>query len=136
MLKRITAGLALSSAVLGGPVLVAPAHAAPATHAVVRSAAASCSDPEYHTSDNYEGLYAGYSWAWNVVVSRGDTGDRVREIQCLLKYEWFINPGTVDGVFGSDTEQAVETFQRACPLPDDGIVGPQTWRCLRAGGHK
>ncbi|MER6085429.1 peptidoglycan-binding domain-containing protein [Streptomyces sp. NPDC001833] len=60
--------------------------------------------------------------------------DRVREIQCLLQYEWGISPGPIDGIFGSATEQAVEEFQGKCPLPADGIVGPLTWRCLRAGG--
>lgn len=37
---------------------------------------------------------------------------------------------TVDGVFGAQTSDAVRAYQRAKNLPDDGVVGPQTWRAL------
>ncbi|WP_245596737.1 peptidoglycan-binding domain-containing protein [Shimazuella kribbensis] len=36
----------------------------------------------------------------------------------------------MDGVFGSKTKEAVETFQKSEGLLVDGIVGPQTWRKL------
>ncbi|MGW3499055.1 peptidoglycan-binding domain-containing protein [Streptomyces sp. NPDC001020] len=44
------------------------------------------------------------------VVSRGSVGGSVRELQCLLKY-WGLNPGAIDGVFGSTTEMQVRRFQ-------------------------
>jgi zinc D-Ala-D-Ala carboxypeptidase len=63
-------------------------------------------------------------------IGRGDTGNYVREVQCLLN--WAVNPGTyhlisVDGEFGPDTEGKVKQFQRcAGGLAVDGRVGSQT----------
>jgi peptidoglycan hydrolase-like protein with peptidoglycan-binding domain len=37
---------------------------------------------------------------------------------------------TVDGIFGSDTENATKDFQYAHNLSVDGIVGPHTWHAL------
>ena len=39
----------------------------------------------------------------------------------------------VDGQFGSETEQAVKTFQTKNGLTVDGIVGKQTWTALITG---
>lgn len=94
---------------------------------------------------DYNGYTAGYSWAWNVTVRYGATGDRVREIQCLLDYWWakeengnpwseLTSPGALDGNFGPTTLTAVKNFQRHyCGFGSgsDGVVGPPTWRCLR-----
>jgi peptidoglycan hydrolase-like protein with peptidoglycan-binding domain len=38
-----------------------------------------------------------------------------------------IIPLQQDGDFGPKTEGAVQEFQRRCGLPEDGIVGPETW---------
>ena len=38
--------------------------------------------------------------------------------------------GSVDGVFGPETESAVKQAQRNNNLQPDGIVGPDTWRAL------
>jgi len=35
-----------------------------------------------------------------------------------------------DGRFGPKTESAVIRFQRRCGIPDEGIVGPETWDLL------
>ena len=60
---------------------------------------------------------------------QGSTGEQVRVIQSKLK-NWGYYDGSVDGVFGSQTAQAVKYFQRKNGLTPDGIVGPATLRAL------
>ncbi|MGW2552610.1 peptidoglycan-binding domain-containing protein [Streptomyces sp. NPDC001635] len=82
---------------------------------------------------NYIGLTAGYSWAWNVTVRPGATGDRVKEIQCLTDY-YGEGPSALDGVYGPATTAAVKRVQARCGFSSaeqDGVVGPMTWHCLR-----
>jgi len=38
--------------------------------------------------------------------------------------------GAIDGVFGTETQEAVKTAQRNVNLEADGIVGPATWTAL------
>ena len=83
-------------------------------------------------------VFCGY-YDGNATTRRGNVGNRVREIQCLLIF-WGYNPGAIDGDFGPNTESAVRAFQadtfRFCDPPGlvvDGIVGPNTWRALRNG---
>lgn len=57
----------------------------------------------------------------------GSRGPNVKLIQSLLNKIGY-NPGTVDGVFGAQTQQVVIAFQRNNGLSPDGIVGPATWR--------
>lgn len=63
------------------------------------------------------------------VIKRGATGADVRKIQTKLK-NWGYYSGSVDGIFGSQTEEAVKYFQRKNGLNVDGIVGSQTARAL------
>ncbi len=51
------------------------------------------------------------------------------QAQLNLFYHSYI---TVDGYFGSLTEEYVKKFQTDCCLTVDGIVGPQTWSYLDA----
>lgn len=60
----------------------------------------------------------------------GDSGAPVKVLQARLNV-WGAHL-TVDGEFGSGTEQAVMVFQRAHGLTVDGIVGPLTWNALLA----
>ncbi len=52
-------------------------------------------------------------------------------IQSLLARIGY-NPGPVDGTFGSQTQQAVISFQRDNGLTPDGIVGPVTWNYFQS----
>ena len=60
---------------------------------------------------------------------RGDSGGTVREIQTLLK-EWGYYDGSVDGIYGSETESAVRYFQSTNGLTADGKAGPATLEAL------
>ena len=56
-------------------------------------------------------------------------GDDVAELQERLLSLGF-TPNRVDGVFGTNTEQAVRRFQSGVGLAVDGSVGPQTLRAF------
>lgn len=68
------------------------------------------------------------------VIRRGDRGRDVRTIQYYLNFLGFFNDRlpqlNVDGIFGSETENAVRTFQRNYGLTVDGIVGRATWNAI------
>ena len=74
--------------------------------------------------------YVYYMYVTNTIsieaLSRyGSTGNEVKQIQTRLK-SWGYYKGTVDGVYGSKTQAAVKSFQRANGLTADGIAGPKT----------
>ncbi|MGW7689506.1 protein kinase domain-containing protein [Streptomyces asiaticus] len=82
------------------------------------------SKPRPWTSCDY---YSG-----TALTKYGDKGDRVREVQCILKARGYnIGPYGVDGDFEDDTRLAVRQFQQAHHLHVDGIVGENTWPALR-----
>lgn len=62
---------------------------------------------------------------YTAVISQGNRGDTVRKIQQKLK-NWGYYKGSVDGIFGKQTLEAVKYFQRKNGLTVDGIVGPKT----------
>lgn len=55
-------------------------------------------------------------------------GPNVYAIQYLLRHHGYIL--TVDGIYGSGTAGAVQSFQTANGLSADGVIGPQTWPVL------
>ena len=59
----------------------------------------------------------------------GSTGSEVRTIQTKLK-NWGYYDGSVDGIYGSATTEAVKYFQKTNGLTVDGIVGPATLKAL------
>lgn len=60
------------------------------------------------------------------VLSRyGSRGDEVKQIQTKLK-NWGYYNGSVDGIYGSKTVEAVKYFQRKNGLTADGIAGSKT----------
>lgn len=68
----------------------------------------------------------------NDVLSIGDTGEDVRELQeWLVKLGYNVGSKGPDGDFGSKTYTAVIDFQRKNNLDDDGIVGPLTKKAIK-----
>ena len=63
------------------------------------------------------------------VLKKGSKGDEVVTLQKKLK-QWGYYSGSVDGVFGSGTEKAVQYFQRKNGLAADGVVGAKTAAAL------
>ena len=55
----------------------------------------------------------------------GSRGDEVRRIQQKLKSMGYYT-GSVDGIYGTQTQSAVKKFQRDNGLDVDGIAGPKT----------
>ena len=60
-----------------------------------------------------------------IVLKVGNTGSTVRTMQQKLK-NWGYYKGSVDGIFGNQTKEAVRYFQRKNGLVVDGIAGPKT----------
>ena len=77
--------------------------------------------------DPYKGSASGGAGAQaahhTTVVRKGDFGRAVVKIQRRLRI-------SADGVFGSQTHNAVKRFQRRRGLEVDGVVGPRTRRAL------
>ena len=63
------------------------------------------------------------------LLRRGNSGAYVTFLQKLLE-SYLIPVGTIDGIFGSRTENAVKQFQQDNNLTVDGLVGNNTWNSL------
>ncbi|MCI8637547.1 MAG: spore cortex-lytic enzyme [Clostridia bacterium] len=59
----------------------------------------------------------------------GSRGNEVTQIQTKLK-RWGYYNGNVDGIFGTQTLNAVKYFQRKNGLKVDGIAGPATLKAM------
>lgn len=59
----------------------------------------------------------------------GSSGEEVKQIQSKLK-DWGYYKGSVDGIYGSGTYEAVKAFQKSNGLNADGIAGSQTLSAL------
>ena len=59
----------------------------------------------------------------------GSRGEEVRTIQTKLK-RWGYYNGNVDGIYGSQTMEAVKRFQRKNGLTVDGIAGTKTLQAM------
>ena len=64
------------------------------------------------------------------ILRYGDTGALVALLrEGLIRAGW--DPGAVDGIFGSGTQQALRSFQRTAGLVADAVAGPATQAALR-----
>jgi N-acetylmuramoyl-L-alanine amidase len=71
------------------------------------------------------------------LIRSGDTGEGVRDVQRrLLALDHRIEQRELDGTFGPTTEVAVRAFQGSRGLPQDGIVGPDTWGRLVEASYR
>jgi N-acetylmuramoyl-L-alanine amidase len=71
------------------------------------------------------------------LIRRGARGEAVRDVQHrLLGTGLGIEPDELEGTFGASTEEAVREFQRRRGLPQDGIVGDDTWGQLVEVGYR
>ena len=59
----------------------------------------------------------------------GSSGNEVKQIQTKLK-AWGYYSGSIDGVFGSKTLEALKKFQKSNGLVADGIAGDKTLAAL------
>lgn len=64
-----------------------------------------------------------------VLSKIGSQGNEVKAIQEKLK-ERGVYKGSVDGVYGTNTQKAVKTFQKQQGLTQDGVAGPATLKKL------
>ncbi|MEU2427310.1 peptidoglycan-binding domain-containing protein [Streptomyces sp. NPDC007851] len=144
MIRQSIAAAAAAVLMTLGSVTAAEA-ATPALHAAPASAQAySCS--YYWTVDTYYYEFAGHSTTWSAVPSTTSVSSAGVEAQCLLKdyanrHDFpSLNPGTIDGVFGRNSQTAMKAFQRymnsafSAGLTVDGLPGPQSWWWLRYYG--
>ena len=73
------------------------------------------------------------------LIRRGSRGRDVEKLQkhldqlFPLKHPSILRPdGSADGIFGPQTKEWVQEFQRTPPaIDDDGVVGPITWQKLK-----
>ena len=62
-------------------------------------------------------------------LRKGDRGVYVVEMQEILSMTGY-DCGTVDGIFGVKTFNALVLFQTEAKLDPDGVCGPKTWKAL------
>ena len=58
------------------------------------------------------------------------TKPNIKQIQIALKNAGY-DPGSIDGVMGEKTEEAIKAFQKANGLEVDGRIGSKTWDVLK-----
>jgi N-acetylmuramoyl-L-alanine amidase len=67
----------------------------------------------------------------------GDHGPEIHDIQQrLIALGGHIDPGELDGTFGTSTQAAVRAFQEGRSLRVDGRVGPDSWGQLVEAGYQ
>lgn len=72
------------------------------------------------------------SWGSNCWIGSVDLtgGNYVTGVQRILAGNGS-SPGSIDGVYGTNTSNAIKCFQGKFGLSIDGIVGTNTWQALR-----
>ena len=65
-----------------------------------------------------------------VTVKKGSRGDSVRYVQFMLIRHGFKSVGSIDGIAGVKTVDAIKAFQKKKGLTVDGLAGPKTIEAL------
>jgi len=92
-------------------------------------------DFQTKNSLSVDGIVGNNTWKYLLTLPsyptlrEGSRGSYVKFLQQLLESQ-LIPVGTIDGIFGARTKEAVETFQTYNNLTVDGIVGKNTWAIL------
>lgn len=73
--------------------------------------------------------YASSPVVQTAVLKQGSKGGEVKEVQRRLK-QWGYYTGSVDGIYGKGTIEAVKRFQKKNGLTADGICGRATYAAL------
>ena len=119
-LRRPSAGSIMRSAAMALAVGLIPA-------AIVIGSSAPASAFSSCSSD-------GTNWTTFCTVSLGQSNNYVTAVQRIVT-GWGCSPGSIDGIFGSNTQAAVECMQAKAGFPSDqqdGVVGPKTWSAMNA----
>ncbi|MCI8640961.1 MAG: spore cortex-lytic enzyme [Clostridia bacterium] len=74
-------------------------------------------------------IYKNKSYTIETLSKYGSRGSEVTQIQTKLK-RWGYYNGNIDGIYGTQTLNAVKYFQRKNGLTVDGIAGPATLRAM------
>ncbi|MEO6862395.1 MAG: peptidoglycan-binding protein [Microcoleus sp.] len=81
----------------------------------------------------WQALYSGAPVNMPILMN-GSSGNAVKIVQNVLKLNGYYF-GFIDGFFGTMTDVAVRHFQLSKGLPQDGIVGYNTWYALSKLPH-
>jgi len=82
-----------------------------------------------------DGIVGDQTWSALIqgqTVRKGSAGAATKAVQHVLKNGYGFSL-TVDGKFGTKTEEAVRKFQHDKGLKVDGVVGANTWKALISG---
>ncbi|MEU5327870.1 peptidoglycan-binding domain-containing protein [Streptomyces parvus] len=128
---RLVLGISATALALSG------VPALPAAAAEVGAQAYSCKVTTSGSGTDHSKYYANYYGGETVQPSSTAVSAAGKEAQCILKYKGY-SPGTVDGIFGGNSQTAAKKFQAGVNelcgrkvLAVDGKVGPATWPYLR-----
>lgn len=110
------------------PATSAPAKATTKRNDWIARVQAECNKQGF-SRQTVDGIAGKNTLAGCPTCRRGARGNITRLIQERLNSLGY-NCGSVDGIFGSGTENAVKALQKAHGLTPDGIVGQNTWRVL------
>lgn len=85
----------------------------------------------YDNAGNEIYRYIEFSLASMPILSRGMSGESVKALQSVLNAIGY-SVGSLDGVFGGNTEKAVLKFQKEHDVKQTGVVNSATWTSMFA----